>query len=316
MNKQALTMDKGARIYVAGHKGLVGSKIIKILKDRGFTNLITRTRRALDLTCQARVEKFFESEKPEYVFLAAAKVGGIKANIFYPAQFIYENLTIQNNIIHSAYLSGVKKLLFFGSSCSYPRLCLQPMKEEKLLSGYLEPTNKPYAIAKIAGMEMSEAYNKQYQTNFISCVLANVYGPGDNFDLSTSHVIPGLIRKFHEAKENKLDNITVWGSGKCRREFLYVDDAAYGAIFLMENYIEPGIINLGYGKDASIGELVDIIKKIIGYSGNIIFDISKPDGIPRKLLDVSRLSRLGWQAKTALGEGIRNTYEWYLRFKK
>jgi GDP-L-fucose synthase len=304
-------MEKDAKIYVAGHRGLVGSAIVRKLKEQGYKNIITKSRQELDLTQQGKVFEFFQKEKPQYVILAAAKVGGIHANSTYPAQFIYENLAIQTNVIHAAYLYGTEKLLFFGSACSYPRECPQPMKEEYLLSGALEPTNEPYAVAKIAGIKMCEAYNRQYGTNFICAVPTNVYGPNDNFDPENSHVIPALIRKFHESKTKRQKDVKIWGSGTPLREFLYVDDLADACLFLMHQYNESGIINVGTGKSMSIKELASIIKEVTGYDGGIVFETSKPDGAPKKELDVSRLKSMGWQAKTPLAEGISKTYEWY-----
>ena len=315
-------MEKDAKIYVAGHKGLVGSAIVRKLSSEGYSNLITRSHKELDLTRQADVEAFFRSERPGYVFLAAARVGGILANNTYPAEFIYENLMIQGNVIHESYRARVKKLLFLGSSCIYPRDCPQPMREEYLLSGKLEPTNEPYAIAKIAGIKMCQSYNRQYGTKFVSVMPTNLYGPGDNFDLQTSHALPALIRKFHEAKGRDERQVTsdksrgvvsIWGTGKPRREFLYVDDLADACLFIMNNYDEGEIINIGVGKDISIGELAELIKEIVGFEGSIRYDPSKPDGTPRKLLDVSKLESLGWRSKTSLREGIEKTYEWYKR---
>lgn len=311
-------MNKNAKIYVAGHRGLVGSAIVRNLKNRGFTNLIFRTHKELDLTNQAAVEKFFQKEKPEYVFLAAAKVGGILANSTYPAEFIYQNLQIQNNIIHNAYQTKVKKLLFLGSSCIYPKHAPQPIKEEYLLTGPLEPTNEAYAIAKIAGIKMCKYYNQQYQTNFLAVMPTNLYGPNDNFDLKTSHVLPALIRKFHEAKIKNAPQVILWGTGSPKREFLHVDDLADACVFLMENYNATDIgefVNIGTGKDISIKELAKIIKEIIGFKGAIKWDTTKPDGTPRKLLDVTRLHNLTWRHKIDLEEGIKNTYEWFLQQK-
>jgi GDP-L-fucose synthase len=307
---------KEDKIYIAGHTGLIGSAILRKLKQEGYSNIILRTHTELDLTSQSDVEFFFQKEQPQYVILAAGKVGGIRANITYPAQFIYENLVIQTNIIHSSYRSGVKKLLFLGSACSYPRDCPQPMKEEYLLSGYLEPTNEPYAIAKIAGMKMCQAYNWQYGTNFICAVSANVYGPNDNFDPHDSHVIPALIRKFHQAKMKGDTSVIVWGTGTPCREFICADDLADACIFLMHNYNKSEIINIGSGEAVSINELTRIIKEVVGYSGEIVFDTSKPDGVPRKVLDISKLRSLGWYPKINLREGIRKTYEWYLEHSK
>ena len=305
-------MEKTAKIYVAGHRGMVGSAIVRRLRQLGFEKLILRTRQELNLLNQAAVQQFFKQEQPDYVFVAAAKVGGILANNTYRAQFIYENLQIQNNIIHSAYESGVKKLLFLGSSCIYPKLAPQPMKEEHLLTGPLEPTNEPYAIAKIAGIKMCEAYWDQYGCRFISAMPTNLYGPNDNFDLKTSHVLPALIRKFHEAKVHNRPFVEIWGTGTPRREFLHVDDLADACVFLMQHYEEKQFINVGVGEDISIKELALLIKDIVGYTGELQFDTSKPDGTPRKLLDVSRLHQLGWQAKIPLREGIQMTYQWFL----
>jgi GDP-L-fucose synthase len=308
-------MNKASRIYVAGHGGLVGSAIYRRLQAGGYTNLIGRRSRELDLTRQADVEAFFGRERPEYVFLAAAKVGGIMANSTYPAEFIYQNLMIQNNIINSSYLNGVGKLLFLGSSCIYPKFAAQPMKEEHLLTGELEPTNEPYAVAKIAGIKMCQAYNRQYGTDYISAMPTNLYGPNDNFDLETSHVLPAMIRKFHEAKLAKRTSVEIWGTGTPRREFLYIDDLADACVHLMEGYDGSGIINIGVGEDMSIRELALLVKTIVGYAGGIVYDASKPDGTPRKLLDVTKLHSLGWKAQTSLEEGIRRTYGWYLQNK-
>ena len=305
-------MEKGARIFVAGHRGLVGSAIVRRLKRSGFVNLILRSYEELDLERQEGVEAFFRQERPQYVFLAAAKVGGIWANSTFPAEFIYNNLVIETNVVHTSYLYDVKKLLFLGSSCIYPKHCPQPMQEEYLLSGYLEPTNEPYAVAKIAGIKMCQAYNRQYGTCFISVMPTNLYGPGDNFDLKTSHVLPALIRKFHEAKVRANKWVEIWGTGEPRREFLYVDDLADACLFLMNNYNESDIINIGAGKDQSIRELADMVGDVVGFQGDLRFDPTQPDGTPLKLLDVSRLTSLGWQAQTPLKEGIRNTYQWYL----
>jgi GDP-L-fucose synthase len=323
-------MNKRSRIYVAGHKGLVGSAILRRLEVEGYSNLIVRSHKELDLMRQAEVETFFKAEKPEYVFLAAAKVGGILANNTFPAEFIYQNLLIESNVIHDAYKSGVKKLLFLGSSCIYPRDCPQPMKEEYLLSGKLEPTNEPYAIAKIAGIRMCQSYNRQYGTKFVSVMPTNVYGPEDNFDLATSHALPALIRKFHEAKirEANLPEVggserserssngsfvTIWGSGTPRREFLHVDDLADACLFIMKHYDENEMINIGVGKDITISELSELIKQIVEFKGEIRYDDSKPDGTQRKLLDVSRLNSLGWRSRISLREGIENTYKWYVK---
>lgn len=304
------TMELHAKIYVAGHKGLVGTAIIKTLKERGYTNIITRTRSELDLTNQQAVNTFFNEQKPEYVFLAAAKVGGILANNNYPGDFIYQNLMIESNIIHAAYLYGVKKLLFLGSSCIYPRDCPQPIKESYLLTSALEETNKAYALAKIAGLTMCDAYNKQYGTSFISCMPTNLYGPEDNYHPQNSHVVPALLRKIIEAKKRGDKNFTVWGTGAPYREFLYVDDLADALIFLMNTYKGPGTINIGTGQDCTIRELVDTIKDVVGYDGLIIWDTSKPDGTPRKLLDVTKIEALGWKAKTNLREGLEKTYKY------
>jgi GDP-L-fucose synthase len=305
-------MDKASKIYVAGHHGLVGSAIVRRLSESGYENLVLKTSAELNLERQKRVEAFFEQERPEYVFLAAAKVGGIWANSTFPAEFIYNNLAIETNVVHASYLYGVRKLLFLGSSCIYPKHCPQPMKEEYLLSGYLEPTNEPYAVAKIAGIKMCQAYNRQYGTRFISVMPTNLYGPGDNFDLKTSHVLPALIRKFHEAKINGHASVEIWGTGAPRREFLYVDDLADASLFLMNRYEEDDIINVGAGKDQTIRELAELVGEVIGFKGGLRFDPGQPDGTPLKLLDVSRLTALGWEARTPLREGIRQAYEWYV----
>lgn len=305
-------MKKNNKIYVAGHLGLIGSAIVRKLKEVGYDNFVLRTHKELDLTRQKEVESFFEQERPGYVFLAAAKVGGIYANSTYPGEFIYDNLAIQTNIIHSAYLYRVKKLLFFGSACSYPRQCPQPMKEEYLLSGYLEPTNEPYAVAKIAGIKMCQAYNRQYGTNFICAILTNAYGCNDHFNSEESHVIPALIRKFADAKKRKESAVRVWGSGNPLREFIFSDDAADAALFLMDNCNDSSVINVGYGEGISIRDLVGVIKDVVGYDREVIFDVSHPDGAPAKLLDSSILRKLGWRARVSLREGIRKTYDWYL----
>ncbi|MEO0868086.1 MAG: GDP-L-fucose synthase [Cyanobacteria bacterium J06642_11] len=305
-------MEKNAKIYVAGHNGLVGSAIVRALKDQGYTNLICKSSRELDLCRQTDVEAFFEAKKPDYVFLAAAKVGGIHANNTYRASFLYDNMMIEANVIHSAYRVGVKKLLFLGSSCIYPKLAPQPMKEEHLLTGFLEPTNEPYAIAKIAGLKLCENYCRQYGVNFISAMPTNLYGLNDNFDLANSHVLPALMRKFHEAKLANQPTAEVWGSGSPLREFLYVDDLADGLLFLMNHYEGIDFVNIGSGKEISIKELALTIKDVVGYPGEIVFDSSKPDGTPRKLMDVSRLKDLGWEAQTSLRDGIAKTYEWFL----
>ena len=305
-------MVKSSKIYVAGHDGLVGSAIVRKLMDSGYENLVFRTYEELDLERQERVEAFFDQERPEYVFLAAAKVGGIWSNSTFPAEFIYSNLVIETNIIHASYLYEAKKLLFLGSSCIYPKHCPQPMKEEHLLSGYLESTNEPYAVAKIAGIKMCQSYNRQYGTRFISVMPTNLYGPGDNFDLKTSHVLPALIRKFHEAKMRGDKSVEVWGTGQPRREFLYVDDLAGVCLYLMNNYDEDDIINVGVGEDQSIRELAEMVGEVVGFKGDLRFDHTKPDGTPLKLLDVSKLTALGWHADTPLEEGIRSAYQWYL----
>ena len=340
-------MKKTSKIYVAGHRGLVGSALVRKLNREGYTHIITRTHGELDLIRQDQVETFFKEEKPDYVFLAAAKVGGIWGNNMYPAQFIYENIAIQTNIIHASYLHEAKKLLFLGSSCIYPKLCPQPIKEEFLLSGYLESTNEPYAIAKIAGIKMCQSYNRQYKTRYISVMPNNLYGPNDNFNLETSHVLPALIRKFHLAKlaaagdwegiqkdetahgaipddikiSMGLDPITqstsqpsviIWGTGSPRREFLHVDDLAAACLFLMNHYDESEPINIGWGKDQTIRELAEMVSDVVGYKGSIKWDSGKPDGTPQKLLDVSRLTGKGWQAKINLEDGIRDVYRWYL----
>lgn len=305
-------MEKDSKIFVAGHRGLVGSAIVRALEAQGHTNIIKKNRDELDLLDQRAVADFFASEKPEYVFDAAAKVGGIMANKERPAEFIRENLTIQNHIIHSAYVSGVKKLVFLGSSCIYPKLCPQPIKEEYLLTGPLEPTNDAYAVAKIAGIMMCQSYNKQYGTDYISLMPTNLYGPNDNFDLQSSHVLPALIRKFHEAKENSSPTVTLWGTGSPMREFLHVDDLADATLYLMNNYDESEIVNIGTGEDVSIKELAELIRDIVGYTGDIEWDTEKPDGTPRKLLDVSRLHQLGWRHQRPLSDGIKDTYQWYL----
>lgn len=305
-------MEKHSKIYVAGHRGLVGSAIIKNLKEKGYENIIGRTHKELDLCNQEEVRRFFEKEKPEYVFLAAAKVGGINANNTYPADFIYENLIIECNVIKACYDFDVKKLMFLGSSCIYPKNCPQPMKEEYLLSGYLEATNEAYAIAKIAGLKMCQYYNKQYGTNFISVMPTNLYGPNDNYDLENSHVLPALLRKFHEAKINNMPQVEIWGTGTPLREFLHVDDMADACVFLMKEYKGNEYFNVGTGKELTINELAEMIKRIVGYEGKIIFDTSKPDGTPRKLLDVNKLNCLGWKHKIELEDGIRSTYKEYV----
>lgn len=306
-------MNKTDKIYIAGHRGLVGSAIFRALQKKGYKNLMVREHRELDLERQSDVDDFFQQEKPEYVSLAAAKVGGILANSTYPAEFIYKNLMIQTNVIHASYQNGVKKLLFLGSSCIYPRDCPQPMKEEYLLSGPLEPTNESYALAKIAGIKTCQAYNRQYGTNYVPVMPTNLYGPGDNFDLETSHALPALIRKFHEAKDQNMPYVEVWGTGNPKREFLYVDDLADACLFIMENYDDNEIVNIGTGEGISIRELAGLISDIVGYKGEIRFDPSKPDGMPKKILNISKLKSFGWQASVSLREGIERTYEWYLR---
>ncbi len=306
-------LDRNAKIYVAGHQGLVGGGICHRLERAGFTNLIGRTSKELDLREQSAVKSFFAEAQPAYVFLAAARVGGIRANNTYPAEFIYDNLMIQTNVLHQAYVQGVKKLLFLGSSCIYPKFCPQPMKEEYLLSGKLEPTNEPYAVAKIAGITMCQAYWRQYGAPFYAAMPTNLYGPGDNFDPLDSHVIPGLMRRIHEAKVQGAEEVTIWGTGSPRREFLYVDDLADACLFLMEHYDDPEIINVGVGEDLSIAELAHLVVKVVGFKGRLTFDPSYPDGTPQKLLDVSRLRHLGWKAETPLETGLTETYAWFCR---
>ena len=305
-------MQKEDKIYIAGHRGMVGSAINRCLIKQGYSNIVARTSKELDLRNQQAVLQFFEEEKPAYIFLAAAKVGGIMANNTYRAEFLYDNLIIETNIIHAAYKSGVKKLMFLGSSCIYPKMAPQPLKEDYLLTGSLEYTNEPYAIAKIAGIKLCEAYRDQYGCNFISAMPTNLYGIGDNYHPQNSHVLPALIRKFHEAKESGAASVTVWGSGKPMREFLYADDLAEACVFLMSNYNEKQFVNIGTGEDLTIQELAELIKSIIGFEGEIIFDTSKPDGTPRKLMDVSKLNGLGWQYHTALKEGIKLAYQDFL----
>ncbi|MDN3549746.1 GDP-L-fucose synthase [Mucilaginibacter aquaedulcis] len=305
-------MDKNSIVYIAGHNGMVGSSIYRKLKREGFTNIITRNSHELDLRDQKAVADFFEQEKPEYVFLAAAKVGGIIANDTYRADFLYENLQIQNNVIHSSYVNGVKKLMFLGSSCIYPKLAPQPLKEEYLLTGLLEPTNEPYAIAKIAGIKMCDAYRSQYGCNYISVMPTNLYGCNDNYHPQNSHVLPALIRRFHEAKEQNTPTVTIWGTGSPKREFLFADDLAEACYYLMQNYDEEGLINIGTGEDISIKDLALLIGKIIGYEGEIAFDTTKPDGTPRKLMDVSKLHSKGWKHKIELEEGIKLAYNDFL----
>ena len=306
-----MTLDRTKKIYVAGHRGLVGSALVRKLQAEGFTNILTRTHKELDLTRQADVEAFFEQEKPAYVILAAAKVGGIYANDTYPADFIMKNLQIECNVIDAAYKNGVEKLLFLGSSCIYPRECPQPIKEEYLLSGYLEKTNEAYALAKIAGLKMCAFYNQQYGTDYISVMPCNLYGINDNFSPENSHVLPALMRKFHEAKLNNEKTVTVWGSGTPLREFLNVDDLADACLYLMDHYKGNEFFNVGYGEEVTILELAEMVKKVTGYQGEIVLDPSKPDGTPRKLTDISRLKAMGWQPKITLEEGLKQTYEWY-----
>jgi GDP-L-fucose synthase len=305
-------MDKSAKIYIAGHRGMVGSAIYRKLESEGYSNFITRTSATLDLRDQLQVAEFFALEKPDYVFLAAAKVGGIMANNIYRAEFLYDNLQIQNNVIHNSYLQNVKKLMFLGSSCIYPKMAPQPLKEEYLLTGLLEPTNEPYAIAKIAGIKMCDAYRDQYGCNFISVMPTNLYGYNDNYHPQNSHVLPALIRRFHEAKEQNIPAVTIWGTGSPKREFLFADDLADACYYLMQNYDEPGLVNIGTGEDISIKDLAIVIKNIIGYEGEINFDTSKPDGTPRKLMDVSKLHQKGWKHKIELEDGIRLAYQDFL----
>lgn len=308
MKDGILLMKKESKIYVAGHRGLVGSAIVTKLKEQGYTNLVYRTSSELDLRDKFAVDAFFAEEKPEFVFLAAAKVGGIVANNEYPADFIRDNLLIQTNIIDASYRNNVEKLLFLGSTCIYPKLAPQPLKEEYLLTGELEPTNEPYAIAKIAGIKMCESYNRQYGTKYISAMPTNLYGPNDNFDLKTSHVLPALLRKFHEAKENNAPFVEMWGTGTPKREFLYSDDLADACVFLMNTYEGNEIVNIGVGGDITIKELGEKVKAVVGYQGEIQFDTSKPDGTPRKLVDVTRINNLGWKATTSLEEGLEKAY--------
>jgi GDP-L-fucose synthase len=322
-DRSLIQMQPTSKIFVAGSNGLVGSSLVRQLNSRGYTNLLLPEINELDLTSQLAVADFFRQEQPEYVFLAAAKVGGIHANNTYPAEFIYLNLTIQNNVIHQSFLNGVKRLLFLGSSCIYPQLAPQPMKEESLLTGLLEPTNEPYAIAKIAGIKMCESYNRQYGTKFVAVMPTNLYGPGDNFHPENSHVLPALIRRFHEAKMNNSSEVVVWGSGTPRRELLYVDDMAAGCLYLMEltderiapellSYPKPCFVNLGTGEDVTISELAETVRTVVGYAGRVVFDTSKPDGTPRKLQNVSRIHALGWKHSINLEQGIRKTYEWFV----
>ncbi|MFB3164799.1 GDP-L-fucose synthase [Neobacillus sp. 179-J 1A1 HS] len=305
-------MKNDSKIYVAGHRGLVGSAIVRMLSEKGYNNLVYRTSKELDLRDNKAVDSFFAEEKPEFVFLAAAKVGGIVANNEYPADFIRDNLLIQTNIIDASYRNNVEKLLFLGSTCIYPKMAPQPLKEEYLLTGLLEPTNEPYAIAKIAGIKMCESYNRQYGTQYISVMPTNLYGENDNFDLHTSHVLPALIRKFHEAKENNAPSVEVWGTGSPKREFLYADDLADASIYLMNNYAGNEIVNIGVGEDIAIKELAGKVKEVVGFTGEIKFDTSKPDGTPRKLVDVTKLNSLGWKASISLDEGLKRAYNWFL----
>jgi len=309
-------MNKSSKIYIAGHRGMVGSALHRKLLADGFTNFVVKTSSELDLRNQDAVARFFEEEKPEYVFLAAAKVGGILANNTYRGAFLYENLMIQNNVIHSSYLNGVKKLLFLGSSCIYPKMAPQPLKEDYLLTGLLEPTNEPYAIAKIAGIKMCDAYRSQYGCNFISVMPTNLYGPNDNYDLKNSHVLPAMIRKFHEAKINNEPSVTIWGTGKPKREFLHADDLAAACVYLMQNYNEEGLVNIGTGEDVEIGELAEMVKKVVGFTGTIENDLSKPDGTPRKLMDVSKLHGFGWKHTIDLFEGLKSVYEEFQQSNK
>lgn len=302
-------MEKLAKIYVAGHRGMVGSAILRKLEKEGYTNIVVRTSAELDLRNQQAVNEFFAADRPQYVFMAAAKVGGIMANNTYRADFIYENLMIESNVIHACFVNKVTKMLFLGSSCIYPKQAPQPLKEEYLLSGYLEPTNQPYAIAKIAGIELCDAYRAQYGCNFISAMPTNLYGPNDNYDLEKSHVLPALLRKFINAERNKLPSVEIWGTGKPRREFLHVDDLANACLFLMDNYDETGLVNVGLGEDLTILELATVIKEIVGYEGEIVFNADKPDGAQRKLIDVSKLNSFGWKPSIGLKEGITNVYQ-------
>lgn len=306
-------MKHADKIFVAGHRGLVGSAIVRALEKVGYGNLVLRTRQELDLLDTRKVSDFFKHERPDYVFMAAAKVAGIAANNAYPAEIIYENLTIENNIIRSAYENKVKKLLFLGSSCIYPKFAEQPIKESALLTGALEPTNRAYAVAKIAGIVMCQAYNKQYGTNFISCMPTSIYGPNDNFDLEYAHVIPALMRRFHEAKEEGRAEVVLWGTGKPKREFLHADDLADACLFLMNTYNDPEVINIGTGKDITVEELAETIKAQVGFEGSIQWDVSRPDGTPRKVLDVSKIHGLGWRHRIALGTGLKEMYDWYLK---
>ena len=304
-------MHKDSKIYVAGHKGMVGSAIVRKLQHKGFQNIITRTKQVLDLRDQQKTADFFEEQKPEYVIIAAAKVGGIMANNTYRAEFIYDNLMIQNNLIHQSYLNGVKKLLYFGSSCIYPKLCPQPIKEEYLLSGPLEFTNEPYALARIAGIKMAENYMRQYGCNFISLMSTNLYGSHDHYDVQKSHVLPSLMRRIHEAKEGNVEEVVIWGTGSPMREFMHVDDLADAVMFFMEHYEGEQHLNVGTAKEVSIKQLAEMICETVGYQGKLTFDSTKPDGTPRKLLDVSKANAMGWQAQTELKDGLKTTYEWF-----
>lgn len=310
-------MEKNAKIFVAGHRGLAGSALARELERQGYTNLLTRSHSELDLEDLAEVSRFFSEERPDYVFLAAARVGGILANNTYPAEFIYKNLMIQNHVIHNSWKHNVRKLIFLGSSCIYPRLCPQPMREDHLMTGPLESTNSPYAMAKIAGIEMCWAYNRQYETRFVPVMPTNLYGPNDNFDLETSHVLPAMIRKFHEAAQSGTDHVVLWGTGSPRREFLHVDDMARACVYLMNKETLDGVdfksvlFNIGTGTDVTIRQLAEMVKQIVGFTGDIVWDIDKPDGMPQKQLDVSRLHAQGWKAEISLEEGLRRTYEWY-----
>jgi len=308
-----MTLSPDSKIYIAGHRGLVGSAIVKRLAKSGYCNLLTRVHSELDLTDPRAVLDFFKKERPDYVFLAAARVGGIHANNIYPADFIRDNLFIELSIIDAACRAGTKRLLFLGSSCIYPKMAPQPLKEEYLMTGPLEPTNSAYALAKIAGIEMCRAYNRQYGMQYLPVMPTNLYGPGDNFDLETSHVLPALIRKFHEAKSDGKKTVTIWGTGTPKREFLHVDDLADACVYLMEHYDGTELINIGSGTDVTIRELAEMVGRVVGFKGELVFDSNKPDGTPRKLLDVSRLNAIGWRAKTGLEEGIRKTYQWYLK---
>jgi GDP-L-fucose synthase len=304
--------DRGARVYVAGHRGMVGGAIVRALEARGYRNLLLRTSRELDLRDQAAVRAFFDAERPDYVFLAAARVGGILANDTYPADFLFDNLAIEANVIHAAWRSGVRKLLFLGSTCIYPKLAPQPLKEEYLLTGPLEPTNEWYAVAKIAGIKLCQAYRRQHGCDFVSAMPTNLYGPGDNFDLAASHVVPALLRKFHEAKVRGEASATVWGSGRPLREFLHVDDLADALLFLMERYSGEEHVNVGVGEDLSIADLARLVAEVVGFRGELVFDASKPDGTPRKLVDTTKINALGWQPRIGLREGLAATYRWFL----